>query len=90
MQINNPSKEIPGAGANGFPALALVIFAALMAIATIVSGLGGFGAFLGIIGLTLSSVFILIGFYKLSPNEAGVLTLFGDYQGTDRGTGLRW
>lgn len=90
MQVSNPSREIPGAGANGFPALALIIFATLMAIATILSGIANLAAFLTILGLAMLSVFLLIGFYKLSPNEAGVLTLFGDYQGTDRGTGLRW
>lgn len=89
MQVSNPSREIPGAGANGFPALALIIFATLMAIATILSGIANLAAFLTILGLAMLSVFLLIGFYKLSPNEAGVLTLFGDYQGTDRGTGLR-
>lgn len=90
MQVSNPSREIPGAGANGFPALALIIFATFMAIATILSGIANLAAFLTILGLAMLSVFLLIGFYKLSPNEVGVLTLFGDYQGTDRGTGLRW
>ncbi len=37
-------------------------------------------------------VFILVmpGFYMLQPNQAVAITLFGDYQGTDRVTGLRW
>ena len=30
------------------------------------------------------------GFYMLQPNQAVAITLFGDYQGTDRVTGLRW
>jgi hypothetical protein len=30
------------------------------------------------------------GFFMLQPNEAGVLTLFGDYLGTERKPGLRW
>jgi regulator of protease activity HflC (stomatin/prohibitin superfamily) len=30
-----------------------------------------------------------VSFYMLSPNEAAVLTLFGDYRGTDRAAGLR-
>jgi regulator of protease activity HflC (stomatin/prohibitin superfamily) len=34
--------------------------------------------------------FISGGFFMLQPNEAGVLTLFGDYLGTERKPGLRW
>ena len=30
------------------------------------------------------------GFYMLQPNQAAAITLFGDYRGTDRSTGLRW
>jgi regulator of protease activity HflC (stomatin/prohibitin superfamily) len=35
-------------------------------------------------------VFIAGGFFMLQPNEASVLTLFGDYAGTERNAGLRW
>ncbi len=35
-------------------------------------------------------VFIAAGFFMLQPNEAGVLTLFGAYLGTERKAGLRW
>lgn len=35
-------------------------------------------------------LFILGGFYMLQPNQAAAITLFGDYRGTDRTTGLRW
>ncbi len=34
--------------------------------------------------------FVAGGFFMLQPNEAGVLTLFGDYSGTERTPGLRW
>ena len=34
--------------------------------------------------------FIAGGFFMLQPNQAGVLTLFGDYLGTERKAGLRW
>lgn len=40
--------------------------------------------------LAVAIVFIAAGFYMLQPNEAGVITLFGDYLGTDRKAGLRW
>jgi regulator of protease activity HflC (stomatin/prohibitin superfamily) len=35
-------------------------------------------------------VFTVGGFFMLQPNEAGVLTLFGAYLGTERNPGLRW
>src|SRR6187401_2316335 len=35
-------------------------------------------------------VAILLGFYMIQPNQSKVITLFGDYRGTDRSTGLRW
>jgi regulator of protease activity HflC (stomatin/prohibitin superfamily) len=35
-------------------------------------------------------VLLLVGLYMLQPNEAAILTLFGEYTGTDRQEGLRW
>ncbi len=35
-------------------------------------------------------LFVIAGFYLLQPNQATVITLFGDYRGTDRTSGLRW
>ncbi|MBO9575912.1 MAG: SPFH domain-containing protein [Sphingobium sp.] len=35
-------------------------------------------------------IFTLIGFFALQPNQVAVITLFGTYKGTDRGTGLHW
>jgi regulator of protease activity HflC (stomatin/prohibitin superfamily) len=42
------------------------------------------------IGGALLVVLVSIGFYMLQPNQAAAITLFGDYRGTDRTTGLRW
>jgi regulator of protease activity HflC (stomatin/prohibitin superfamily) len=43
-----------------------------------------------VIGGALLAVFIAGGFFMLQPNQAAAITLFGDYRGTDRSTGLRW
>ena len=43
-----------------------------------------------VIAATLTFLFTLCGFYLLQPNTAAAILLFGDYQGTDRTTGLRW
>ena len=40
--------------------------------------------------LLLVVVAISIGFYMIQPNQAAVLTLFGDYKGSDRTAGLRF
>ena len=47
-------------------------------------------ALLPMVGLALVIVFVSCGFFMLQPNEAGVITLFGDYLGTERRAGLRW
>ncbi|RJY09422.1 SPFH domain-containing protein [Aurantiacibacter aquimixticola] len=36
------------------------------------------------------SLFASIGFYMIQPNQGAVITLFGEYRGTDRTEGLRW
>ncbi len=38
----------------------------------------------------LLAVFVFFGLYMLQPNEGAILTLFGNYRGTDRASGLRW
>ncbi len=40
--------------------------------------------------IAIGIVFIAGGIFMLQPNEAAVLTLFGDYLGTERQPGLRW
>ena len=38
----------------------------------------------------LATVAAVAGLYTLQPNEAAIMTLFGQYAGTDRAEGLRW
>jgi regulator of protease activity HflC (stomatin/prohibitin superfamily) len=42
------------------------------------------------IGLVILFVLVASGFYMIQPNQGVVITLFGDYRGTDRKTGLHW
>jgi regulator of protease activity HflC (stomatin/prohibitin superfamily) len=50
----------------------------------------------GIVGVVIRvliaviGVLVLAGLYMLQPNESAILTLFGEYTGTDRNEGLRW
>ena len=80
--------ERPYTTMNGIAMLFLVLALA----AVLVAGLGiARNAFaIPAIGLIISGVFILGGFFMLQPNEAAVLMLFGAYLGTERKPGLRW
>ncbi len=42
------------------------------------------------VATAIAIVFVAPGYFMLQPNEASVLTLFGDYAGTERTPGLRW
>jgi regulator of protease activity HflC (stomatin/prohibitin superfamily) len=44
----------------------------------------------GALLLNAVAVLIFAGLYMLQPNEAAILTLFGQYKGSDRSEGLRW
>ena len=59
--------------------IALEVFAILAARSPVLGVVAGVGI-----------VFVAGGFFMLQPNEAAVLTLFGDYSGTERTPGLRW
>src|SRR3982750_2270056 len=39
---------------------------------------------------TIAFILVMPGFYMLQPNQAAAITLFGEYRGADRATGLRW
>ena len=73
---------------NGIGMLLLMIALAVVVVAGFVALRRAF-VFPGIF-LIVAIVFIAPGFFMLQPNEAGVLTLFGDYLGTERKPGLRW
>lgn len=92
------SRESAAHSYNGY--IMLVVLALLVALVIWSIG-GGFppagaekGAKLLFVGRLLGSLFgILIvasGFFMIQPNQATVITLFGEYRGTERREGLRW
>lgn len=92
------STERRGSSFNGYIML-LVLLAILVVAAVGVPALApgdgaGNGAKFLFVGSIVFSVFALlvvsIGFFMLQPNQAAVLTLFGEYRGTERTEGLRW
>jgi regulator of protease activity HflC (stomatin/prohibitin superfamily) len=87
------TSERPAATMSGYAMLIVLLLAILANIYGITRLPGSGGDLLGIVILIVSLlVFILVmpGFYMLQPNQAVAITLFGEYQGTDRATGLRW
>jgi regulator of protease activity HflC (stomatin/prohibitin superfamily) len=87
------SRERAGAGSNGY----VLLIALLIALALQVYGLLDLvndrvdrGTVAALVGGTLLLLLVAPGFYMLQPNQATAITLFGDYRGTDRTTGLRW
>ena len=84
--------EKPGRSHSGIPWLLADIVLLLSAIALFIAGAaaGSFPVILLAIFLSIAFVVVTPGFYMIQPNQSAVLTLFGDYRGTDKTSGLRW
>jgi regulator of protease activity HflC (stomatin/prohibitin superfamily) len=83
-------REHPATSRNGYVMIAF-------ALAAIAAGLYGIAMLRGSAAMVLAEalllvlgIFMLAGLYMLQPNEGAILTLFGQYIGTDRAEGLRW
>jgi len=89
----NMSKERPAATFSGYVMLVLILLGIAMLVYGLVNLANDNHSLLPIaatIVAPLLLIFVLGGFYMLQPNQAAAITLFGDYKGTDRTTGLRW
>ena len=88
------SRERPPSAFSGYLMLILLVVAiAWQAWGIVYLARGADGALahiLAVIAGPILLLFIACGFYMLQPNQAAAITLFGDYKGTDRVTGLRW
>ena len=87
------SRERPAATASGYLMLLLLLLAIVLQIFGIVSLANDRDGPLEIGAVVIAPIAILLiasGFYMLQPNQAAAITLFGDYKGSDRTTGLRW
>ena len=87
------SHERPSATTSGYIMLLLLLIAVAVQIFGIVSLVNDRDGLLPILAVILGPIGIVLiapGFYMLQPNQAVSITLFGDYKGTDRATGLRW
>jgi regulator of protease activity HflC (stomatin/prohibitin superfamily) len=78
---------------SGYPMLFVALLGVLMdgyGVARLPAGDSVIESVALIIVGTILYVLVIPGFYMLQPNQAVAITLFGDYRGTDRVTGLRW
>ncbi len=86
-------REHSFAARSGLPTLfALVVAIILEIAATIVVGIRTNDPrfVLPIVVILMITVFLLFGLFKVNPNQAAALLLFGDYKGTVKRQGLNW
>ncbi len=86
----NPTRSLPG-----IPVLLLLLAAMIMGMYLIVSNAeaGAAGGLAGVpagMVMVVVGMFLMFGLYKVEPNQAAVLNLFGKYIGTVKDGGLRW
>ena len=90
------SRAHAGSSGSGYPLLLLLLALIVLPTWLAIAGLPGAGdGRQGAIVVTLIAAFVLFlfvscGFFMIQPNQAAVLTLFGEYRGTERREGLRW
>ena len=87
------SRERAAATSSGYAMLILLLGALIVLGFGAVRLVGNQDPLLGailVIAAALAMLLISPGFYMLQPNQAVAITLFGEYRGTDRATGLRW
>ena len=82
----NTSRSLPG-----IPTLLLLLVTVMIGAWLVgTSARDGTPGWIAGIALVLGSIFLMLGLYKVEPNQAAVLDLFGKYVGTVKDNGLRW
>jgi regulator of protease activity HflC (stomatin/prohibitin superfamily) len=92
------SREQAGASASGYAMLLVLLALAVLLVWKMAGNFPPDGAAqgekLGFVALLLGPavlfLFVACGFFMIQPNQGAVLTLFGEYRGTERREGLRW
>ncbi|WP_374518356.1 SPFH domain-containing protein [Undibacterium squillarum] len=84
-------REVSRSSASGYLILAIAFLLIASGIAGLIWGgaMPGYSVLIKVLLIAIGSL-LFSGFYMLQPNEAALLSLFGDYKGTDRSQGLRW
>jgi regulator of protease activity HflC (stomatin/prohibitin superfamily) len=91
MMVQSRRHETAATTGNGYVMAALGMLCIAGGVGMLVARLavGGVGV-VAMAVLLICGGLLLAGMYMLQPNEAAILTLFGQYVGTDRHEGLRW
>ena len=87
------SRERQASTSNGYVMLVAILIAFALDVYGMLDVVGERVDAMTIASLVAGTLLLLLvapGFYMLQPNQAVAITLFGDYRGTDRTTGLRW
>ena len=87
------SRERAASTMSGYVMLLVLLLAIAMQVYGVANLVQDNDAALPITSLIVGTLLLILvspGFYMLQPNQATAITLFGDYRGTDRTTGLRW
>jgi len=87
------SRERAASASSGYVMLVVLLLAIAMQIYGVVELVKDNPTALSLASLAVGTLLLILvspGFYMLQPNQATAITLFGDYRGTDRATGLRW
>ncbi len=85
-------KENPTRSLSGIPVLLILLAAAAAGIYVLITGADSPAPLQVLAGILITGVscFGIAGLYKVEPNQAAVLNLFGKYIGTVKDGGLRW
>jgi SPFH domain/Band 7 family protein len=89
----NSSREGTASTISGYAMLLLLLLSIVVQVWGIVGLANDSGELMHMVAVIVAPfvlIFVACGFYMLQPNQAAAITLFGDYKGTDRTTGLRW
>src|SRR5690242_18848704 len=89
----NMNRERPAATMSGYMMLLLLLLSILAQVWGVIQLANDNDGALQIATVVIAPIvliFVACGFYMLQPTQAAAITLFGDYQGSDRTTGLRW
>ena len=92
------SREGKASTFSGYPMLLVLLAVVALAALLLMAGAPDKGSdkldkivfILSMLGSIATFLFTLAGFYMIQPNQGAVITLFGEYKGTDRKEGLRW
>ncbi len=94
----NVSRERAASSYNGYIMLAVLAALAIFALVALPGMVPDSGApkaaklvFVGsLLGTLIGLILVASGFFMIQPNQAAVITLFGEYRGSERTEGLRW